>query len=84
MEMELLNTMTPERAVELDIQIIVALMRRLGITEADLKPEELPSPTHLPACGLAIVQVPGGGLIVTMLDMSVAEALIEGKGKVRQ
>lgn len=81
--MEILHTMTPERAIELDVQIIVALMRRLGITEADLKPDELPSPEVLPAVGLAIITTPEGGLIVTMLDMTVAEALFEGKGKVR-
>lgn len=81
--MELLNTMDPQQALEYDIQIIVALMRRMGITEIEIKPEELLKPGEL-SSGVAIVMTPAGGMVATLIEGEVAEALMDARGQVRQ
>ena len=61
--------------------VIIALMQRLGLTEADIKTEELPQPGK-PGAAIAITPTPEGGLVVVLIDGEVADAMIEGADKV--
>lgn len=69
---------TLEKTLELDISVIVALMRRLKLTEAYIRAEELPKPGQL-ADAITVVRDASGGITVVMLPGDVAEALIEAR-----
>lgn len=72
------NYASTELQVAHNTIIIVALMRRLGITEADIKAHEIPKPGD-PACGLTIIVDANGGLVVQILQPEIADAMVEAQ-----
>ena len=69
----------PNETMKADLAIITALMARLNITEAYIKPDEVPKQSR----GLNIIPDAGGGYTVIILTPAIAEAYAESQGRVK-